>query len=280
MTTPLVTPEQIERFQDDGYLVVPSVFEPDELASFGSAVDEAVAERASADRRTLEEKTTYEQSFIQCINLWEDTLAVRRLTFDPRLGEIAARLLDADAVRIWHDQALYKEAGGRETDPHQDRPFWPIDPPDQVTAWIPFDGSRRGQGAMAYVPGSHRVGLERFVDISHVLQEPYPILEDPKISDIDPVWVEVDPGAVVFHHSLAVHLAEPNDGDLTRRVYCIIYFADGCVRRSPIPHQTPDRQSIGVGEAIRGDVSPVAWPREPNSLPPAPGTRPPRLGFL
>ena len=132
---------------------------------------------------------------------------------------------------------------------------------------------------MAYVPGSHRVGLERFVDISHMLQEPYPILEDPKIDQIEPVWVEVAPGSVVFHHSLTVHLAEPNHGQETRRVYCIIYFADGCVRRSAIPHQTLDRQQIAVGEAIQGDVSPVVWPRDSDSLPPAPTTRPPRTGF-
>lgn len=280
MSTPILETDQVEQFRRDGYLVVDDVFDPAELGSFGAAVDAAVHSRTVQDQRPLEEKTLYEQSFIQCMNLWEDTTDVRRLTFDPRLGEMAARLLEASAVRIWHDQALYKEAGGRETDPHQDRPFWPIDPADQVTAWIPFDGSRRGQGAMAYVPGSHRLGLERFVDISHVLQEPYAILDDPKIAQIEPRWVEVDPGAVVFHHSLTVHLAEPNTSDETRRVYCVIYFADGCVRRSDIPHMTPDRQAIGVGEAIRGDVSPVAWPRDSDALPPAPATRPPRTGFF
>ena len=279
MNTPIVSPEQIQRFHEDGYLVVPDVFDPEERASFGGAVDEAVEGRASGDRRALAEKSLYEQSFIQCINLWEDTAAVRRFTFDPKLGEMAALLLETDAVRIWHDQALYKEAGGRETDPHQDRPFWPIDPPHQVTAWIPFDGCQRGQGAMAYVPGSHRLGLERFVDISHFLEEPYPILEDPKIAHIEPVWVEAEPGSVVFHHSLTVHLAEPNDSHQTRRVYCIIYFADGCVRRSALPHQTLDRQDIEVGEPIQGDVSPVVWPREADTLPSPPGTRPPRLGF-
>lgn len=279
MGKPILEAEQVEKFHRDGYLVVDGVFDAGELETFGSAVDAAVHDRTVQDRRALEEKTLYEQSFIQCMNLWEDATDVRRLTFDPRLGEMAARLLGASAVRIWHDQALYKEAGGRETDPHQDRPFWPIDPPDQVTAWIPFDGSRRGQGAMAYVPGSHRLGLERFVDISHVLQEPYPILDDPKIAHVEPAWTEVDPGAVVFHHSLTVHLAEPNTSDETRRVYCIIYFADGCVRRSAIPHMTPDRQAIEVGEAIRGDVSPVVWPRDSDALPPAPATRPPRTGF-
>jgi len=279
MAQPILSEELVERFRRDGYLVVEDVFAPEEVEAFGAAVDLAVQGRTAEDERSFGEKTVYEQSFIQCINVWEDALDVRRLTFDARLGEMAASLLDSSAVRIWHDQALYKEAGGRETDPHQDRPFWPIDPADQVTAWIPFDGSRRGCGAMAYVPGSHRVGLERFVDISHALQEPYPILDDPKIDQIEPVWVEVEPGSVVFHHSLTVHLAEPNESEETRRVYCIIYFADGCVRRSAIPHQTLDRQQIAVGEPVRGEVSPVAWPRDPGTLPPAPKTRPPRTGF-
>lgn len=275
----ILSEEQIRQFQRDGFLVVENVFSPDELATFGAAVDGAVADRASVDQRPLEEKTLYEQSFIQCINLWEDTVDVRRLTFDPRLGEMAARMLEADAVRIWHDQGLYKEAGGRETDAHQDRPFWPIDPPNQVTAWIPFDGSKRGHGAMAYIPGSHRRGVEKFCDISHVFQEPYDIVNDPAMADTEPVWVEVEPGSVVFHHSLTVHLAEANESDATRRVYCIIYFADGCVRRNAIPHLVPDRQGIEVGQPIAGDVSPIVWPRANGDLPPTPDGRPPRLGF-
>ncbi|MDG2308577.1 MAG: phytanoyl-CoA dioxygenase family protein [Candidatus Binatia bacterium] len=281
MSTPaILTDEQIETFRRDGFLVVDDVFSEAERATFGTAVDAAVAGRASVDTRSLDEKTIYEQSFIQCINLWEDNVDVRPLTFDARIGEMATRLLDADAVRIWHDQALYKEGGGRETDAHQDRPFWPIEPANQVTAWIPFDGSRRGRGAMAYVPGSHRAGLERFCDISHLFQEPYDILNDPAIADIEPVWVEVDPGSVVFHHSLTVHFAEPNTDTSTRRVYCVIYFADGCLRRSAVPHIVPDRQKIEVGQPIAGDVSPIVWPRRSNDLPPTPTSgRPPRLGY-
>ena len=229
-----LSPEQIEKFDRDGFLVVDHFFSEAELAEFGTAVDAGVAGRASGDTRPLEEKSLYEQSFIQCINLWEDELGIRKFTFNAELGKMAADLLHTDAVRIWHDQALYKESGGRETDAHQDRPFWPIDPPHQVTAWIPFDGSKRGQGAMAYLPGSHRLGLERFVDISHVFQEPYDIVNDEAVAAIEPVWVEAKPGSIVFHHSLSVHLADANTSPQTRRVYCVIYFADGCVRRSPL----------------------------------------------
>lgn len=279
MSAALLSPAQVEAFRKDGYLVVENVLPDAERIAFGEAVDNAVEGRSAGDDRPVEEKTIYEQSFIQCMNLWEDSPEVRKLTFDQRVGGMAAELLQADAVRIWHDQALYKEPGGRETDAHQDRPFWPIEPARQITAWIPFDGSRRGHGAMAYVPGSHRVGLEKFVDISHIFQEPYDVVNDPLVADTPPVWVEAPPGSIVFHHSLTVHLADANQGDQTRRVYCIIYFADGCVRRNPIPHVTVDRQKIAVGEKIVGDVSPIAWPRPDGDLPPRPGGRPPRIGY-
>ena len=92
---------------------------------------------------------------------------MRPLTFHPRLAETAARLLGVDAVRLWHDQALYKEPGGRETDPHQDHPYWPIVETNTITAWIPFDGSTLESGAMGYLPGSHRLGLREFVEHLH-----------------------------------------------------------------------------------------------------------------
>lgn len=276
----VLTEEHIADFRRDGFVVVDGLLSPEEWTRFGSAVDGAVATRSAGDDRSLADKTLYEQSFIQCMNLWTDHEPVRPLSFHPGLAEAAAKLLGVSGVRLWHDQALYKEPGGRETDAHQDLPFWPIRPAEQITAWIPFDGSRRGGGAMAYVPGSHAVGLKKFVDISHTLHpEPYPVLDDPLIKDIEPIWVEVEPGQIVFHHSLTVHLADPNASADTRRVFCIIYFADGCVRAAPWPHITVDGQGIAVGEPVRGELTPMAWPRPEGDLPPTPSVRGPKLGF-
>jgi ectoine hydroxylase-related dioxygenase (phytanoyl-CoA dioxygenase family) len=153
-----VTDTQIVAFQRDGFVVIPDVLSDRELSGFGRSVDAAVAARTRHDQRTLAEKTRYEQSFQQCINLWEDHLDVRPLTFHPRIGAAAAALLRVAAVRLWHDQALYKEAGGRATDAHQDQGYWPIAETDTVTAWVPFDGSTFESGAMGYVPGSHQLG--------------------------------------------------------------------------------------------------------------------------
>src|SRR5438270_13501703 len=112
----------VDRFQRDGFVVVPDLVTIDELERYGPAVDAAVARRKRFDSRALGEKSPYEQSFIQCTNLWEDAPGVLPLTFHRRVGEVATTLLGVKALRLWHDQALYKEPSGRETDPHQDQP--------------------------------------------------------------------------------------------------------------------------------------------------------------
>jgi ectoine hydroxylase-related dioxygenase (phytanoyl-CoA dioxygenase family) len=219
----------------------------------------------------LAERSRYEQSFRQCQNLWEDVADLRPLTFHPRIARAAAELLGADAVRVWHDQALYKEAGGRQTDAHQDQPYWPIAEPRTVTAWIPLDGADLASGCMAYVPGSHAVGLRRFVDIFGVRDpEPEDLLADPAISAIAPVFVEAPRGSVIFHHGLTAHLAGANTTDRPRRVHTVIYLADGCTRGRRFAHFAVDRPGIEVGAVIDSDLTPIAWPRPDGDLPPTP----------
>ena len=264
----VITSEQREAFERDGYVVVPNLLDADELDRFGRAVGDAVDERRAGDERSLDDKSRYEQSFVQCMNLWEDYDDVRPLTFHPRLGQAAAELLGIDAIRLWHDQALYKEAGGRPTDAHQDHPYWPIKETASITAWVPFEGSTLASGALGYVPGSHLVGLRRFVNI--FFGDPDDILTDPAVAGIEPVFVEVPKGSVAFHHGLTVHLAKANTTDRPRSVHTIIYFPDGSTRGYPHPHFAVDRAGIEVGEPIDSDVTPIVWPRPPGDLPDPP----------
>ena len=260
-TQAVVDDATITAFRRDGYVVVDGLIGGDELDRLAPAVAAAVARRKAADTRSLGDKSRYEQSFLQCQNLWEDSDDVRPLTFHPRVGAAAAALLGADAVRLWHDQALFKEPGGRETDPHQDQPYWPIAEPDTITAWVPLHDVALDGGCMGYVPGSHTLGLRRFVDIFS--GEPEDLLDDPALADRSPVFVEVPRGSVAFHHGLTAHLARPNRTDRVRQVHTVIYFADGCTRTPAGQHPSVDRAGIEPGSAIRSDVTPVVWPRDP-----------------
>jgi ectoine hydroxylase-related dioxygenase (phytanoyl-CoA dioxygenase family) len=241
-----------------------------ELEKFGAAVDRAVADRKRNDTRALAEKSLYEQSFTQCMNLWEDHPEVLPLTFHPKISEAAAALIGVERLRLWHDQALYKDGGGRYTEPHQDQPYWPMDEIDTLTAWITFDGSTRENGCMAYVPGSHRVGVKKFVNI-FTADEKVKILEEPAIAAIPPIYVEVPRTSVAFHHGLTVHLAMSNTSSRTRRVHTMIYFRDGAARTKPYVHPSVDRPGIKVGEAIDSDLTPLVWPRAAGDLPKPPG---------
>ena len=148
--------DSIQAFQRDGFVVVEDLVDPDELERYGRAVDLAVQTRMREDHRVLEQKTRYEQSFQQCINLWEDSLEVRQLTFDARLGEMAAQLLGADAVRIWHDQALYKDPWANPTSWHQDNTKWSFSAEHAITIWVALDEVDARNGCMFFLPGTHR----------------------------------------------------------------------------------------------------------------------------
>ena len=260
-----LNPNTVAEFAANGFVTTPNMLNDVELTTYTDAVDAEVAARTASDTRSVSEKTTYEQSFVQCMRLWETDSVVRKLSCHPGLAGAAAQLLDVASVRLWQDQALYKEAGGRETTAHQDETFWPIGSAPLVSAWIPFDAINQHNGAMAYVPGSHQVGNLRPVDITHQ-SEPYDILSDPNLKQAQPQWVDVEPGAVVWHHGFTVHQAAANHSSQTRRVFTIVYVASDAQREKSWPCFPLDREQIEVGQMLRGRGMPVVWP-QPQTLP-------------
>lgn len=256
-----------ERYHRDGFVHAQGLLPRAEVEALAAFVDEAVARRKVHDTRALSEKSPYEQSFVQCQYLWEDFPGVGGLTFHQTLGAALGALLGAEKVRLWHDQALYKEAGGRETEAHQDHAYWPIAEDDTITAWIPLGPVDHETGCMGYVPGSHRADLE-FVDIFRKTGAGADLMAR---QTAEPVYCPAEPGDVLFHHGRTVHMAKPNRTGKTRRVYTGIFFKDGCTRANERPHPSVDRDAIPVGGRIGGGATPVVWPLADGERPqPAP----------
>jgi len=271
---------EIDRFNVDGFLLVEDFFSHKELDRMGRSVDTAVKRRTSGDKRDLMDKNLYEQTFVQCMRLWEDDPSVRPFTFHPKLCAAAAALLQCDRIRLWHDQALYKEAGGRQTDAHLDYPFWPTDAPELVSVWIPFDDVGPGGGMMSYVQGSHNIGVTEFVDIGQLRGgEPYDLLQNPQVAGRPLVAVPAPKGSAIFHHACTTHAADANETDKTRRVFTMAYMADGCRRSRGDAYFALDRDDIKTGELIAGPGFPIAWPRAENDLPSPPKLLGPKTGF-
>jgi hypothetical protein len=81
ISTGKLTQAMVERFKIDGFLLVEDFFSHEELDRFGSEVDKAVRYRTVDDNRSHEDKNLYEQTFVQCMGLWEDNVPLRSLTF-------------------------------------------------------------------------------------------------------------------------------------------------------------------------------------------------------
>ena len=249
-----------KRFNDKGFIVIRDVFEPSEIEFYREVVKEAIKERKQFDERALEDKSEYEKSFTQCQNLWEDYIDIRKLTFDQRICKIASELLDVDAIRLWHDQALVKESGGRETDPHHDQPYWPIKEAKTITAWIPLCDVDETNGQLGFYPGSHKLADKKFIDIFSGKVNEKEFLETSNLKSDEIRYQELKAGDVSFHHGLTFHRAKPNLSNKDRIVHTAIFFADGSTRGDDKFHFSVDRPEIKVGQKIESDVTPLAYP--------------------
>ena len=247
-------------FNEDGFVVVRDLFDSSEIKFYREVIKEAIKERKHFDERVLKDRSDYEQSFTQCQNLWEDYIDIRKLTFDQRVCKIASKLLDTEAIRLWHDQALVKESGGRETDPHHDQPYWPIKETKTITAWIPLCDIDETNGQLGFYSGSHKIKDKKFINIFSGKVDENNFLETANVSPDQISYQVMKEGDVSFHNGLTFHRAKSNISNYDRIVHTAIFFADGCTRGDDKFHFSVDRSNIKVGEKIDSDVTPIAFP--------------------
>ena len=211
-------------FNEDGFVVVRDLFDSSEIKFYREVIKEAIKERKHFDERVLKDRSEYEQSFTQCQNLWEDYLDIRKLTFDQRVCKIASKLLDTEVIRLWHDQALVKESGGRETDPHHDQPYWPIKETKTITAWIPLCDVDETNGQLGFYSGSHKIKDKKFINIFSGKVDENNFLETANVSPDQINYQTMKEGDVSFHHGLTFHRAKSNITNYDRIVHTAIFL--------------------------------------------------------
>jgi ectoine hydroxylase-related dioxygenase (phytanoyl-CoA dioxygenase family) len=180
----------------------------------------------------------------------------------PRLGKIAADLLEVDGVRMYHDQALFKEAGGGFTPWHVDQHYWPMATDRSVTAWIPLQATPLDMGPMQFAAGSQRLDTGRHLHISDDSERE--IGEHLKLADFQMVCEPYDLGEVSFHLGWTFHRAGANVTDRPRNVMTIIYMDEKMTLAEPKnKSQENDRAGfmpgIEVGELCDTPKNPVIF---------------------
>ena len=254
--------EPREAYARDGFVRLPGVFDAATLAALAGELTLKVA-LLNTLHLPMEERTTYQKAFLQVMNLWTRSEAARRFVFGRRLARIAAELLGVRGVRLYHDQALYKEPGGGPTPWHADQYYWPLATDRCCTAWVPLQETPLEMGPLAFSAGSHRVEVGRDLPISDESEAGMAVaLERAALPMVEEPFA---PGDVSFHSGWTFHRAGPNRPDRTREVMTVIYMDAEMLLAAPRNcNQEIDRETwcpgAAVGERIETPLNPVLHP--------------------
>ena len=225
-----ITDEQIAFYQKNRYIKLKQVFEEATLSFFNDAITERVT-KMNTSTIALEERSTYGKAFLQLFNLWIEDEVVKQLIFSKRLAKIATDLMEANGVRIYHDQALFKEGGGGITPWHADQYYWPLETDKTVTAWIPLQATPLELGPLEFSAGSHQIVEGRDLEISD--ESEAVIQQKLRVTDFKHVIEPFDAGEISFHSGWVFHRAGANVTNQMRKVMTIIYMDKDMVLKNP-----------------------------------------------
>jgi ectoine hydroxylase-related dioxygenase (phytanoyl-CoA dioxygenase family) len=255
--------DQIDFYRENRYIKLKDVFNQEVLSFFNTAITDQVNKLNTVDA-PLADRSTYGKAFLQIFNLWLQDEAIKTLIFSKRLAKIAADLMETNGVRIYHDQALFKESGGGITPWHVDQYYWPLDTDKTITAWIPLQATPLEMGPLEFSAGSHRIVSGRELEIGDESEKL--IQEKLKVTDFKHVIEPFDLGEVSFHSGWVFHRAGANQSGEMRKVMTVIYMDSAMKLKQPEnKNQVEDWHKwcpgAVVGEVIDTPINPMIFER-------------------
>ena len=242
-----VSPETKAYFAENGHVYIPGLISTEELQPYRQAILNW-ADDFRAQQKPMEERDTYGKAFLQMMNLWESSETVKEFTLAKRFASVAAQLLGVQHVRLYHDQALFKEPGGGHTPWHQDQYYWPLDTPNTVTMWMPLVDIEEGMGMLTFASKSSDADLPRL----EISDESEALIGDyvAKMGYDIVAQKSMKAGDATFHLGWTLHNAPGNESTKMREVMTIIYMdAEARVIEPLNQNQEADRQRWLLGLA-------------------------------
>ena len=265
----MLTSTQIDRWHDDGFLVVPGFKRDDEMAaarqhawSLVEAFEPGTGPRAvfsTRERARLADAALlasagevhcfFEEDAVdaegrlvvpkaQSINKIGHALHDRDATFDrfsrdPRLAGLVHEL-GLREPQLWQSMLIFKQPRiGGEVTWHQDASFLATEPQTVLGLWFALEDAGVDNGCLWVEPGGQRGPLrERFVQAEGRLQT-QPLDDTPWPAMARAVPLPVPAGTLVVLHGLLPHYSAPNRSGVSRLAYSL-HVTDGRARYSEL----------------------------------------------
>jgi len=210
--------EQITRFHEDGFVVVPGWFDAVEVADIAAWADEVYNWPETPGRHMMYFEESSTRAGQRILNRIENVLpyhdGLRTLAVGPKMQGACGQLFGEPAV-LFKDKINFKMPGGGGFEAHQDvQAGWSHYADLHITALITIDKTTRANGCLEMATGFHRHGL---------IGTEWTPLTEADLRDVEFIAVEAEPGDAVFFDSFAPHRSAPNNTAASRRVLYYTY---------------------------------------------------------
>lgn len=161
----MLTPEQIEFFKENGYLLVKGLLSRDEAAMYRQETHDLAtrvyaAGQFDATWGSAGAVSTKKTALQHCHDVQFHSAAFARLIVDERLTDAASAVMGTPNVQLHHTKMFIKPSEKGSPFPmHQDAPFFPHQQHSMIAAIIHFDDAPLEKGPVRVVPGSHKLGM-------------------------------------------------------------------------------------------------------------------------
>jgi ectoine hydroxylase-related dioxygenase (phytanoyl-CoA dioxygenase family) len=216
-TETILSREQIEQFQRDGFLVVRGMYSAEETAEISEWTREVAAWPEVPGKHMMYfEKSQSDGSRILCRveNFVPYHDGFSKLITARRMQQAVSELFGEESV-LFKDKINFKLPGGDGFREHQDvQAGWDDYADIHITAMIAIDETNEANGSLEMIAGMHKQG---------VLGSMWAPLTEQDTGNARYAAVHCRPGDAVFFDSFAPHRSGPNRTADARRVLYITY---------------------------------------------------------
>ena len=232
--------QQIDEFAENGFLIVPQLFDQEE--------SESLLRLAKSDAALLEEAYAKRDA-----TGGESRLAVRnKLDGSPYAAIVRSQrivstmqALLGDEVYHYHHKMMLKEPKvGGAWEWHQDYGYWYENGclfPDMASCLIAVDRAHRANGCLQVIRGSHRLGrIDHFTTGEQKGADAARVAA--ALDRMELVYCELEPGDAIFFHGNLLHRSDQNTSEEPRWSLICCYNTrhnDPFIREGRHPNYSP-----------------------------------------
>ena len=200
----ILTEQQIEQYQDEGYISPVRVVSKAEALSIKSQLEDMEAqfpEEVNAESRN---------------NLHLSFEFLDALAHNPIIVDAMEDLIGPD-IALWASVMFIKEPSSKHyVSWHQDATYMGMDDVNFPTPWIALSPSNLETGCMTMISGSHRQEIREHEDTfaeHNILTRGQVIAEVDESKGVDLI---LEPGEMSIHHGAIIHGSKPNKSQQRR----------------------------------------------------------------